>query len=132
MASPVDVRLDAAQRTPTGFIVPSGVRSFREALRGPQAITAFGQWRQEAFTQKLYLALQDLIVHQPKEAHDSDLLVQYGITQGLILAQQLIADPSVLWPDVYGEGQVAEARPALPERPPETFDTPSDSLLDEK
>lgn len=103
MNSPVDVRVNAAESTPSGYIVRSGVQAFRDSLRGPQAAAAFDDWRNERFTKMLFLALQDMILHQPREVQSDSVLVQLGMTQGLALAAQLVADPSVLWPGVFGE-----------------------------
>lgn len=130
MTSPVDARLHAAQSTPTGFIVPSGVEGFKASLKGAQAVTAFNDWRHQHFTKKLFLALQDLILHQPREAQSENMLVQLGVTQGLILAAQLVSDPSVLWPDVFGEGLVPLETPEETPRPPEDFNTSIDQAMD--
>lgn len=128
MASPVAVRIDATQNTPTGYIVPSGVKVFKDCLRGPDAATAFLDWRKQRFTKNLYLALQDMIIHQPREAQHDSLLVQHGITLGLTLAAQLVTDPSVLWPDVFGPGMtVKESDPTVL---PEEFSTSVDDALD--
>jgi len=128
MMSPVDVRTAAALSVPSGYIVPSGLRSFKESLRGPEAATAFNNWRGEHFTKKLFLALQDMILHQPRETQSDNVLVQLGVTQGLTLAAQLVADPSVLWPDVFGEGMTAEVS-GTTDRPAEDFGTTIDESM---
>lgn len=130
MASPIDLRVSTAQSTPTGYIVPSGVKAFREHLRGPDAGAAFMTWRGQLFTKSLYRALQDMIVHQPKEVRHEDLLVQHGITLGLTIASQLIADPSVVWPDVFGPGMTAGGDKD-DVKPPEEFNTSVDDVLDD-
>lgn len=130
MASPVDVRVATAQNTPTGYIVPSGVKAFKDALKGPDAGTAFMGWRSQLFTKALYRALQDMIVHQPREAQHESLLVQHGITLGLTLASQMITDPSVIWPDIFGPGMTAEES-REDARPPEEFTTSVDNVLDD-
>lgn len=129
MTSPVDVRLHAAQSTPTGFIVPSGVESFKASLKGAQAVTAFNDWRHQHFTKKLFLALQDLILHQPREVQSENMLVQLGVTQGLVLAAQLVSDPSVLWPDVFGDGLKPLELPDEPSAPTEDYNTSIDQVV---
>lgn len=128
MTSPVAVRIDATQSTPTGYIVPSGIKVFKDSLRGPDAATAFLDWRKQRFTKNLYLALQDMIIHQPREAQHESLLVQHGITLGLTLAAQLVTDPSVLWPEVFGPGMTM--KDPEPAELPEEFATSVDDVLD--
>lgn len=130
MVSPISTRVSTAQGTPTGYIVPSGVKAFKDHLKGPDAGSAFMTWRGQLFTKSLYRALQDMIVHQPREAHHDDLLVQHGITLGLTLASQLIVDPSVLWPDVFGPGMQVEGHKE-DDMPPEEFNTSVDDVLDD-
>lgn len=129
MNSPIDVRTSAALNTPTGYIVPSGLRAFKESLSGPKALAAFNDWRSEHFTKKLFLALQDMILHQPVETRHENILIQLGVTQGLTLAAQLVSDPSVLWPSVYGEGQRVDGDGVVPARA--DYSTSVDKVLDE-
>lgn len=128
--SPVDVRIRTAEAYPSGHIVPSGVAEFKRCLAGTDATTAFYDWRSSPFARKLYLAMQDLILHQPVEARAEDNLVQYGITQGLSLAAQLLMDPSIVWPGVFGKGTPGYTPREAPE-PPMTFATPASAALDE-
>ena len=128
MATPIEDRVNAAQATPTGYIVPSGVAAFKASLRGPDAGAAFMGWRGQLFTKALYRALQDMIDHAPREASHNDLLVQHGITLGLTLASQLITDPSVIWPDVFGPGMTVDEKQET--KPSEDFTTSPDDLLD--
>lgn len=128
--SPIEQRVNAAQATPTGYIVPSGIRTFKERLKGADAGAAFMTWREQLFTKTLYRALQDMIVHPPREASHDDLLVQHGITLGLTLAAQLIVDPTVIWPDAFGPGMTAGGS-STDDRPPEEFTTSMDDALDD-
>jgi hypothetical protein len=129
MGTPIDTRVNPAPATPTGYIVPSGIKAFKDSLKGPDAATAFMTWRNQLFTKNLYRALQDLIVHQPIVQHES-LLVQYGMTLGLTLASQLVTDPSVIWPDVFGPGMTA-VKSGDETHPPEEFKTSVDDILDD-
>lgn len=128
--SPADLRLRTAEAAPSGHIVPSGVADFKKCLRGAEATSAFYDWRSSPFARKLYFALQDLILHQPVESRAEDNLVQYGITQGLSLASQMLMDPSIVWPGVFGEGTPGYVPPEDSE-PPMNFATPASAELDE-
>lgn len=128
MNSPATLRIKHAENTPGGHIVPSGVEDFKRCIAGPEASAAFYKWRSDYFAKKMYLALQDLIVHQPRDISSDNLLVQYGVTQGLTIAAQMLADPSVLWPGVFGEGTLNWQSPE-PDEPQMDFSTPSDVLM---
>lgn len=127
MESPVDRRLRAARSAPSGHIVPSGVDEFLACLNGQDALAAFATWRSSVFARKMYLALQDLILHQPVDIQAQDALVQYGITQGLSLASRILMDPSVVWPGAYGDGTKGYQPPL--EEPPMDFSTSADEAL---
>ena len=102
--SPAEGRLAAAAGTPSGWIVPSGLSEFRRAIAGAENANSFNEWRNHRFTKLLYLALQDAILH-PGHAIDTDSIpAQYGVTQGLAFAAQLISDPTVLFPNAFGPG----------------------------
>lgn len=122
--SPAADRLNAALSTPSGWIVPSGLREYRNAINGQDNATEFSKWRQSRFTKLLYVALQDAILHPGLTVKSEDVAVQYGVTQGLAIAAQLISDPTVLWPNAFGSGMenVAPPRPG----PSETFTTSPD------
>lgn len=124
MNSPAEGRLRAATATPSGWIVPSGLAEFRKAVGGAENANAFNEWRSQRFTKLLYLALQDAILH-PGHAIDTDSIpAQYGVTQGLAFAAQLISDPTVLFPNAFGPGM--ENAPARPRGPIESFSHPPD------
>lgn len=117
-------RLNAVMATPSGWIVPSGLREFRNAINGQENAVEFNKWRQSPFTRLLYVALQDAILH-PGVVPASDVAVQFGVTQGLAFAAQLVSDPTVLWPNSFGPG-MENARPAGT-RPSERFSESPDS-----
>lgn len=128
MSSPASLRIKHVESAPEGHIVPSGVEDFKRSITGPDASAAFYKWRSDFFAKKMYLALQDLIVHQPQGLSSDNLLVQYGVTQGLAIAAQMLVDPSVLWPGVFGKGTL-NWQPPEPEEPEMDFSTPSDVLM---
>lgn len=99
--SPADKRVGAVESSPSGHIVPSGVSSFKKVLENNAS--GFADWRRHPITRKVCGALQDMVMHNPPECASDDLLVQYGVTQGLTIALQMIADPSVIWPGVFGK-----------------------------
>lgn len=120
---PAADRLSAVLGTPSGWIVPSGLREFRNAIGGAENATEFNKWRQSPFTKLLYVALQDAILH-PGLVPAPDVAVQFGVTQGLAFAAQLISDPTVLWPNAFGPG-MENARPSTG-RPSERFSSSPD------
>ena len=100
--TPARARADAASHVPDGTVVPSGVVALRRALAGNAS--AFADWRREPMTRVVLRALQGFVMYPPASVQSTDALVQYGVSQGLLLAIQLVADPSLIWPDVFGEG----------------------------
>lgn len=102
MDTPVDQRVGAAEGSPSGHLVPSGIPVLKAALKGNAS--AFAEWRRHPMTRKVLGAMQDAALHFPKELTPEDRMVQYGVTQGLVFAMQLVADPSSIWPGVFGEG----------------------------
>ena len=123
MSTPVVERLAAAESTPTGYIARSGIESYRTALRGNAS--AFAKWRMNPMTKLVLGALQDAMLHGPSVVEPSNVQVQYGMSQGIAYAMQLVADPSVLWPGVFGSGP-GDA-PAV--TPVMDFDTPLDDVF---
>ncbi len=121
--SPASVRLGSTG--PGGYIEPSGLAALIAVLREPGVVSVFHTWRSQQLTQLVAGALRDLILHQPMGIANEDRLVQYGVTQGLELAFQLMSDPSVIVPGLFTGGATpGEARPAG--IPDENFDTPAD------
>ena len=125
--SPVRDRLDAMHpegRRPTS----TGFHSFCRTLGQPGAAAGFAQWSDQMMTRLVADAVRDLIMNQPLcEASSDQTAVQYGITQGLEIAYQLMTDPSVLVPGIYGKGTQPGTEPVTP--PEETFDTPADGVV---
>lgn len=125
MDAPAKTRLASA--APDGVLVPSGVATFRRRFSDPATAEMFVAWNEQQITQLVLKVLQDLAVNGPigMAAQPDDVAVQYGFTAGLSFAAQLMADPSVIFPEVF-RGQQAPAK----EMPKQTFDTdPEDALL---
>ena len=80
-------------------------------------------------TRKVLGALQDVAVHLPNELSCDDRLVQYGMTQGLMFAMQLVADPSSIWAGVFGDASGEQNFSGLPMM---DFDTSIDDAIDSK
>lgn len=125
MESPVDQRLAAVTGSPSGHLAPSGVQAYRNALDGNAS--AFADWRRHPMTKKLLGAMQDIVLHAPAELATEDRLVQYGVTSGLTLALQLVADPSSVWPGVFGKNTNEQARAEMPMM---DFSTTLDDMID--
>ena len=121
--TPVEARVRSAESAPDGVIAPSGVTALKAALAGNAS--AFADWRRQPMTRVVLRALQAFLVHPPKGSMPVDAAVQYGVTQGLLLAFQVATDPSVVWPGVFGEpaGTVGAALPEM------DFETPLDEVL---
>lgn len=125
MESPVDQRLAAVAGSPSGHLAPSGVQAYRNALDGNAS--AFADWRRHPMTKKLLGAMQDIVLHSPAELATEDRLVQYGVTSGLTLALQLVADPSSVWPGVFGKNTNEQTRVEMPMM---DFSTTLDDMID--
>lgn len=107
----------------------SGFYALRRFLAKDGAAAGFAEWSNQMMTSLVRDTIQDFILNQPLQGLDSDqVAVQYGITQGLSMALQLLTDPSVLVPGIYGKGTQSLAGPF--ELPPESFDTPADGVSD--
>lgn len=125
MDAPIDQRIDAAERSPSGHLVPSGIAVLKTALDGKAS--AFADWRMLPMTRKVLGALQDAAVHFPVGLNPEDRMVQYGMTQGLMFAMQLIADPSSIWPGVFGKDTNGKTVHGIP--PVMDFDTSIDDAF---
>lgn len=115
---------------PEGRMVrSSGFHAFRRLLATNGAAAGFAEWSNQMMTRMVADTIHDFILNQPLHGLDSDqVAVQFGITQGLSMALQLITDPSVLVPGIYGRGTQPEADPVEP--PKENFETPADSVVE--
>lgn len=117
--SPVDQRL--ASQSPDGILVPSGVATFRRRLADPSAMEPYFNWTNLQETKLVRDALRDLALHGPVGMANppQDTLIQYGMSLGLQLAEQLISDPSLVFPEAFRKRTDIVA----PEVPDATFDT---------
>lgn len=124
MASPIDMRMASVAASPAGFLAPAGVADLIVALQGKAS--EFAQWAQNPMTVRVRSALQDMVLHPPVQLDTNDRLVQYGMSQGLLAALQLLTDPSMLWPGAFGPGTNGQV-PSVP--PPMDFGTSLDDAI---
>lgn len=124
--SPVADRMNAMH--PEGRRPASGFHSLCRTLGQSGAAAGYAQWSDQMMTRLVANAIRDIILNQPiPEASSDQVAVQFGITQGLEIAYQLLTDPSVLVPGIYGKGTNPSAEPAA--LPSESFDTPADGVV---
>lgn len=109
MPNPVDERISALG--PGGYISPSGVAELRRALAMPDVAAAYDTWRGQGMTKMVASAVFDMVTHPPVPAVSTE--VQYGISLGLTMAHQLLVDPSLLFPGVFGRGPLVPPLPDL-------------------
>ena len=121
--TPAARQADAAGVAPSGQVVRTGVDALRDVLSGH--VTEFAEGRRQPMTRRVLGALQSMLLHPPAGLSGNDALVQYGVTQGLALAVSRMADPSTLWPGVFGPGTAGAAAEPLEM----TFDTPLDEAF---
>lgn len=120
--SPALARLGSVK--PGGFVEPSGLAALVDVLGRPGVASSFDTWRNQPMTGLILNAIRDLIMNQPFGISEEDKLVQYGVTHGLELAYQLMADPSIVVPGAFGASAPGSAQNAVV--PEENFDTPAD------
>ena len=101
MSAPTPLERNAGRDVPSGRIAQAGVSRLRSALKGNAS--AFADWSREPMTKLVLGALQCTLTHPPAGLVGEEALVQYGFTQGLSYALQLLLDPSALWPDAFGD-----------------------------
>lgn len=124
METPIDQRVSSAESSPSGFLSPSGVLSLKQVLSGNPS--GFAQWASNPMTVKVRGALQDLVLHPPTGFDANDRMVQYGLTQGLLIALQVMTDPSMVWPGVFGKGTNENVARVMP---PMDFGTSIDDAI---
>lgn len=126
MPDPVPARM-AAQPAP-GRVVRGGFNELKRVLASREGTDAFGTWSGQGLTKLYVSALRDIALNPPLSPSAGDVAVQYGMTLGLSLAAQLIEDPSVVMPAVFGAGVFVSDAPEGVRSPEEKFDTPADGV----
>lgn len=121
-STPLEAVAASAAGAPSGHVVQTGVDRLKTALHGHAS--EFADWRREPMTRAVLSALQCAFVHPPAGLMGDSALVQYGVTQGLAYAMQLLTDPSTLWPGVFGDSAVA-----VSDMPEMDFETSLDEAL---
>lgn len=86
---------------PDGEILRSGVATMLETLASDGGKELFRVWAEHPFTRMIVSALDDMAVNLPPVSGSDEVLVQYGVTQGVMLARRLLSDPSHLFPHVF-------------------------------
>lgn len=120
MSTPVQTRVAAAGRIGTFGL--GGLEDFRRFFSRPELSSAHYEWRTLPITVKVIRALRDLVTSHPAmpSLQTQDVAVQYGLTLGLSLAADLMDDPSLVLPGLFG------AKTEQPAEPVETFEEPQD------
>lgn len=109
--TPAAARLSAPHAD--GLAVRSAVASLFDGLRtNPDFAASVRAWSREPVTQRFIAALDEFAITPPQVSGADEALVQYGVTQGLVLARQLLVDPSLVAPLVAG---LTPAAPVLPD-----------------
>lgn len=121
MTTPVETRLASAGRV--GAFGIGGLEDFRRFFAPQPMVTAHYDWRTLPITVKTIRALRDLATSHPAmpSLTTQDVAVQYGITLGLSMAADLMDDPALIVPGLFGAPV-----PSEPKAPVETFDEPQD------
>ena len=125
MSSPVAER--AGGPTPGGALLRSGVDELRARLSTEDGASAFAAWKDHPVTRLVGNALLGLLVNQPVNAKEP--LVQYGLTQGLALARQVMLDPSSVFPGIF-DGVAPGVVRSPGAAPAESFGTAVDEAID--
>ena len=113
MAAPAESRTSSA--APAAQL-RRGLGSLYDVLTGPNASVA-RTWAGQPMTQIVAAALADLALSPPPVSGSSEILVQYGVSQGLALARRMLTDPEAFAPQ-RGE----------PDMPDDSYEQPLDSL----
>lgn len=102
-----------------------GLEDFKRFFSPPSMSTAQYEWRTLPITVKVIRALRDLATSHPAmpALSTQDIAVQYGITLGLSLAADLMDDPTLVIPGLFGAKLPSELPP-----PVETFEEPQDPI----
>ena len=119
----VDSRL--ATGLGTGVIAGSPVERLSRALRAEAAAVEYNGWADSPFGRLVVAALRHMALHGPAVCADASVPVQYGVTLGLSLAADLLADPSSVLPGLFGSAAAGDEDAFRP-----TYETSSDYLMD--
>lgn len=85
-----------------GTFVESSVTQMRRRLADPNTLESFMTWSVSPNSMLITNVLRELALNSPVIPHGAtdDALIQYGLSQGLSLAAQLISDPASVFPFV--------------------------------
>ena len=94
MTPPVVAR--TAVRHAGGRYVGSAVAALVASLRDPGRAETIVRWAQDPAGRLVVAALDAFAANPPWPQDDASALVQYGMTQGLLFARQMLVDPTVV------------------------------------
>lgn len=95
----VDSRLNPG--TGAGVIAKSPVDQLTATLRNEASAAEYNGWSSAPFGRLTITALRHMALHGPARCEGDSVAVQYGITLGLSLAADLLADPSSVLPGLF-------------------------------
>ena len=119
--TPGTTRVAAAGRV--GVFGVGGLEDLRRFYAAEPMASAHYEWRTLPITVKIIRALRDLATSHPAmpALATQDVAVQYGITLGLSMAADLMDDPALIVPGLFGV-KPSKALAA----PTPTYDEPQD------
>ena len=85
-----------------GTFIESPVTRMRRRLADPNSLESFMTWSVSPNSMLITSVLQELALNTPviPQGATDNALIQYGLSQGLSLAAQLISDPASVFPVV--------------------------------
>jgi len=95
----------ADRRVPKGV---NAISSLTEMIKNETSLMSYASWRAQHITTSFLEALRMMTITQPQEMLSSDASVQYGVTQGLALALNLLSDPASVLPSCFTEREKTE------------------------
>lgn len=99
---------EAKSRTSGGDAISELTKEF--ATRESRA--RFQEWKNNSVTKQFLAALRAMAIHQPPMAQQTDIVAQYGVTTGLMLAAQFLEDPASMLPVFQEISEDADPLPA--------------------
>lgn len=99
--SPIQERVERVRDTEGVFVTP-GLTRLQQRLSNQDSVGLFQTWADDPTTKLVAEALKDMALNGTPMMPHSDTLVQYGVTVGLSLAVQMMEDPSLVVPGLFG------------------------------
>lgn len=124
METPVRERVAIAAGA-GGLLAEPGLSAFRRLFATEESAARYNDWASGPIGSAVVRALRDMALHGPAAVSASDASLQYGITLGLGMAANFIADPSTVCPDVFA-GPLPSATIPVPD-----YSVSTDTALDQ-